>query len=523
MLSDMLERFFQSFLPHAKQVLATAEAAATVVPLPGLAPAVHALEKLVDSLERVSIHRGRCKGLEKKARGVVDTIQTHSSQVDQTRLHNAIEAAVKAINDIADDANSWRSYSYLRSWYLRNEIGGKIQSHDTALTQCVEELQVGLATVLQIHRDVEEIKHQNDQEADRLEGRLANFEEEQRRLHETVKGLEQTLKTGTAPEQASAADELFDIRTKPVAGSLAATPAKLEGECVKLGTAPVVCGSSYDIWKGRWLGKVDVALKLCRAFGGNVLNQDRSKERFERQINLWRTLENRYVLRLYGWWQEANNIYLVSAWLERGSIIKFLEFTTPEEPFRIQAVKDILLGLQYLHSQSILHGGIQPSNILVDDDHAVLADFALAKLLETDGLVPMNTQSNPQTNSLRYQSPEISENKPITTASDVYSWAMTSLEIITSRKPDHTSKSRNLSTSLRFLGKPFYAQKSAGQLLKAMMSSSPQRDDFYSPLFDAIPGLWDLLERCWKRRPEDRPTVDEILRTLDDIIPTAFN
>lgn len=79
----------------------------------------------------------------------------------------------------------------------------------------------------------------------------------------------------------------------------------------------------------------------------------------------------------------------------------------------------------------MFHGDIQPSNVLISDDgHGVLGDFALAKALEAKDDLPLNTQSNSDIQSMRYQAPEITDNIGMTPAVDIYSWAMTTLEIV---------------------------------------------------------------------------------------------
>lgn len=76
-----------------------------------------------------------------------------------------------------------------------------------------------------------------------------------------------------------------------------------------------------------------------------------------------------------------------------------------------------------------MHGSLKPSNILINNKgEAVLSDFSLAKPAAVGA---KNTQLNPQINVFRYQSPEVISDEPISKASDVYSWAMTALEIIT--------------------------------------------------------------------------------------------
>lgn len=85
-----------------------------------------------------------------------------------------------------------------------------------------------------------------------------------------------------------------------------------------------------------------------------------------------------------------------------------------------------------MHSIQVFHGDIQPPNILISDDgHGVLGDFALAKALEAKGDdLPLYTQSNSDVQSMRYQAPEIIEGVGMTPAVDIFSWAGTTLEIV---------------------------------------------------------------------------------------------
>lgn len=67
-----------------------------------------------------------------------------------------------------------------------------------------------------------------------------------------------------------------------------------------------------------------------------------------------------------------------------------------------------------------------------DDGHGVLSDFSAAKGM---GEVPYSVFEGVITDwgTRFYKCPELAENKPISTAGDVYSWAMTSLPVVSGR------------------------------------------------------------------------------------------
>ncbi|KIO17849.1 hypothetical protein M407DRAFT_84561 [Tulasnella calospora MUT 4182] len=219
-------------------------------------------------------------------------------------------------------------------------------------------------------------------------------------------------------------------------------------------------------------------------------------QRFERQVRVWRKLDNPFILRLYGWCKFDGETYLVSPWLKNRDVVKYLE---GDGDRRLRCLSLISQGLRYLHVQGIIHGALKPSNILVQDDgHAVLSDFSLAKLAAPEA---KNTEDNLQINFYRYQAPEVILEQAISEASDVYSWAMTALEIITGNPPYHT-------------------WKSPGQFIPQIVTKNqiPTRSDYDSSVLGRYPEIWELFVRCWNREPVNRPTAEKMVEELEKIL-----
>lgn len=104
---------------------------------------------------------------------------------------------------------------------------------------------------------------------------------------------------------------------------------------------------------------------------------------------------------------------------------------------RLSIALDIARALEYLHSQAdppIIHRDIKSSNILlIDDNHAKLADFGLCKL------GPFNDPNRPkrQTSikgSFGYVDTNYLNTGFVSTKSDVYSFGVLLLELITGLK-----------------------------------------------------------------------------------------
>ena len=76
-------------------------------------------------------------------------------------------------------------------------------------------------------------------------------------------------------------------------------------------------------------------------------------------MNIWRTLQNPFVLSLHGWCTIDDEVYLVSPWMENGNIMAFLENNPTHD--RLKAITDIAHAMKYLHEQDppIVHADIR--------------------------------------------------------------------------------------------------------------------------------------------------------------------
>lgn len=57
-------------------------------------------------------------------------------------------------------------------------------------------------------------------------------------------------------------------------------------------------------------------------------------------------------------------------------------------------------------------------------------------------------------------------------------------------------------------------------MIKAILANKayPHPENYSCPLFDEHPELWTLLASCWDRDPAKRPSAEEVLDELDDIL-----
>ncbi|KAG8865494.1 hypothetical protein FRB97_004693 [Tulasnella sp. 331] len=189
---------------------------------------------------------------------------------------------------------------------------------------------------------------------------------------------------------------------------------------------------------------------------------------------------------------------------------------------RLALIHGVAKGVQYLHSIGIMHDSLQGSNVLVDHaGHTVVSDFSLSKAMDPDELM---SQTGSQS-ALRWWAPETQTRQILSVHTDVYSWGMTALEIISGGKDRilwvaSVAISNTISSSSHLLTtvQPYHTIKLIGKLVNMIIQSvTPRREDYEMSVLLHDDQLWDLLESCWVGDPEKRPPMDLIVEKLEII------
>jgi serine/threonine protein kinase len=90
-------------------------------------------------------------------------------------------------------------------------------------------------------------------------------------------------------------------------------------------------------------------------------------------------------------------------------------------------IRGVVAGIAYLHSNSIVDGDVKAANVLVNPDvQPMLCDFGLSKVL--DGFNATSTAMK-GVGSIQWMAPELLNNEPKTTASDMFALGFTIGEV----------------------------------------------------------------------------------------------
>ncbi|XP_022854237.1 leucine-rich repeat receptor-like serine/threonine-protein kinase BAM3 [Olea europaea var. sylvestris] len=205
-------------------------------------------------------------------------------------------------------------------------------------------------------------------------------------------------------------------------------------ECVKDGNV-IGRGGAGIVFHGKMPNGVEIAVKKLLGFNG-INSHDRG---FRAEIRTLGNIRHRNIVKLLAFCSNKDTNLLVYEYMRNGSLGEalhgkkggFLSWN-----IRYKIALDAAKGLCYLHhdcTPSILHRDVKSNNILLNSSfEAHVADFGLAKFLVDGGASQCMSAI---AGSYGYIAPEYAYTLKVNEKSDVYSYGVVLLELITGRKP----------------------------------------------------------------------------------------
>ncbi len=172
---------------------------------------------------------------------------------------------------------------------------------------------------------------------------------------------------------------------------------------------------------------------------------------FEREAKALYQLKHPQIPKFLAWFTYARRLFIVQEYVNGYSYSRLLQKRLQQScPFSetevIQWLYDLLIVLDYLHNQGIVHRDISTDNVMQPDNSPkpVLIDFGLVKQTVSDVLTK-STQQTPSSEEvskrsfvgkLGYAPPEQIRMGQCFPSSDLYALAVTALVLLTGRQPN---------------------------------------------------------------------------------------
>lgn len=127
-------------------------------------------------------------------------------------------------------------------------------------------------------------------------------------------------------------------------------------------------------------------------------------ERFEKEIRLIQRLSHPNIIQIINYSIDDDKFYYIMPRL-KCSLSKIIPELYNKIDRQYKVISEILNGLEYLHSEGVIHRDLKPQNILYNSDtDIVISDFGLSRQVNSDST--RLTQTGIIFGTLRYASPE---------------------------------------------------------------------------------------------------------------------
>ncbi|KAD7478991.1 hypothetical protein E3N88_02127 [Mikania micrantha] len=265
-------------------------------------------------------------------------------------------------------------------------------------------------------------------------------------------------------------------------------------------------GGFGPVYKGTFPGEGEVEMAVKR-----LSSQSRQGlKEFKNEVLLIAKLQHRNLIRLLGYGMKNQEMILLYEYMPNKSLDRFIFDRTLcmrlDWALRFDIIMGIARGLLYLHQDSrlrIIHRDLKASNVLLDKDmNPKISDFGLAKIVkgkEGEGSLTRVV------GTYGYMAPEYALNGSFSVKSDVFSFGVVVLEIISGKRNTGYYKNKEAFSLISYAWGLWKERKPLNLLDTALAES-----------YNSIEVLRCLLIGllCVQEDPQDRPTMTGVLAML---------
>ncbi len=226
----------------------------------------------------------------------------------------------------------------------------------------------------------------------------------------------------------------------------------------------------------------------------SMLGDPAQFERFQRELNVMKTLDHPTILKGLGSGKFNRIPYLVTQFVDGGSLRSLIDSEAPLESEKVMLIiRKIADGMAYCHKNNVIHRDLKPENILITTDgQPVIMDFGLALTKGSHRVTYSNLSATMGTPD--YMSPEQIEGQRGDQRTDIYALGIIMYEMLAGKTP--------------------YTGDSNMTIMAQHLNATAPRLDKLNPSISSQ--LAAIVATCMARNPNERyKDMESLIDTFD--------
>jgi len=183
------------------------------------------------------------------------------------------------------------------------------------------------------------------------------------------------------------------------------------------------------------------ALKCAMKFKKGKDRSDRTRQ----EIEVLSSINHRGIIKLSGWFENRDNIYLVLQYVSGRDLSKYYRQDLPSKAEAAKIILQVVEALKHCHQNGIIHRDMKLENILIDNRLRIkLTDFGLCAIKDSD-----DDYFYDELGTARYTSPELLEGDGYNEMVDVWGIGIILFMLLTGKYPFDGSKRKSIFRRIR--------------------------------------------------------------------------
>ncbi|PON37030.1 Mitogen-activated protein kinase kinase kinase [Parasponia andersonii] len=236
---------------------------------------------------------------------------------------------------------------------------------------------------------------------------------------------------------------------------------------------------------------------------------------FQNEVNNLMNVHHRNLVSLIGYCNDGDNMAVIYEYMAKGNLKQHISPDAVEVldswEKRLQIAVEVALGLKYLHEDRktpIVHRDLKLSNILLSEKlEAKIADFGLSKAFSAETTTAEQRSDPSGPISVGYLDPEFGKTRQLDKKSDIYSFGVILLELITGKEAWIKASDNNSSIHLSEL---VTSLKELEEIIDSRMQGTYKTNSVWKTVNTAM--------TCIQKSPKDRKDMKWVLKELEEAL-----